>query len=254
MHRRDFLAATAAGIFFLPQPASAVPLPDIPIDPTPNNPLPSNLGFEPVKAPKGKLYQLPKSKIKRIAWTVDDGVSSKSLREYLDFIEKYELRMTFFVTSGYSSWKKNKRQLQELVDEGRVQLANHTHTHPSLTRLSSTAIQKELRRCGRFIEDNFGVEAKPYYRPPYGRIDARVIAAAKDIGYTRAVMWNGSLGDSVSQRRRYILRMGNKWIQNRTILIDHVNDPTPKYVFSNLSKLLKKRDLETVTLDDVFLS
>jgi peptidoglycan/xylan/chitin deacetylase (PgdA/CDA1 family) len=172
----------------------------------------------------------------------------------LDFVERYDLRMTFFITSVYPAWKKNREQMQELVDAGKIQLANHTHTHPSMTRLSSAGIKQELRKCGNFIEDTFGVSAKPYYRPPYGRIDSRVINVANDMGYTSPIMWSGSLGDSASQRKRYILQLGNKWIQDRTILLDHFNDRTPKYVFKELAKHLKRRGLMTVTLDDVYYS
>jgi peptidoglycan/xylan/chitin deacetylase (PgdA/CDA1 family) len=255
MLRREFLAASAAG-FFLPEPPrSQGPL--VVPDPIIRDRVASALGplgFEKVAYPKGKFAKLPECSVPRIAWTVDDGTSSASVREYLDFVERYELRMTFFITSAYPAWKKNRKQLQELVREGRVQLANHTHAHPSLTLLSSDAIQRELRVCGRFIEDTFDVSAKPYFRPPYGRIDSRVVAAAKDIGYKAAVMWSGSLGDSTSQRRRAILHMGNKWIRDGVILLDHVNDTTPKYVFKQLAKHLTKRKLMTVTLDDVYLS
>lgn len=255
MLRREFLAASGAG-FFLPTPRQSNSPLVVP-DPIIRDRVASAIGpmgFERVKFPRGKFSKLPDCAVPRIAWTVDDGSSSTSVREYLDFVERYELRMTFFITSAYPSWKKNRKQLQELVREGRVQLANHTHTHPSLTRLSSDAIQRELRVCGRFIEDNFDVAAKPYFRPPYGRIDSRVLAAAKDMGYKSAVMWSGSLGDSTAQRRRAILQMGNKWITDGTILLDHVNDRTPKYIFKHLAKQLRKRNLTTVTLDDVYLA
>lgn len=253
MLRREFLAATAAGFIF--PDGDGPPKRSQTLEPESVSPnIWADLGFEPVKRPHGILYRLPKCEVRRIAWTVDDGVSSIALRQYLDFIEKHDLRMTFFITSAYRSWKKNRKQLQELVDQSRVQLANHTFSHVSLTRVSNATIQSELRKCGRFIEDTFGVAAKPYYRPPYGRIDSRVRQAAREIGYRAPVLWNGSLGDSVSQRRKYILRMGNKWIQNRTILIDHVNDPTEPFVFRELAKTLRRRELQTVTLDDVFQS
>lgn len=197
---------------------------------------------------------MPPSAVRRIAWTVDDGVSSKSLRQYLDWVEKHDLRMTFFVTAAYSAWRKNRRQLQEMVDDSRVQLANHTFSHPSLTRISNHSIKQELQKCERFIEDTFGVSTKPYFRPPYGRIDSRVIKVARDAGYSAPVMWNGSLGDSISQRRKHILQMGQHWIRDRVILIDHVNDPTPDFVFKGLHQILKQRGLQTVTLDDVYLA
>lgn len=211
-------------------------------------------GFERKELKPGRHSRLPKSDVRRIAWTVDDGASVAGVRDYLDFVESYDLRMTFFITSAYPSWKKNHRQLQELVDRGSIQLANHTFSHPSLTRLSSSAIKQELKKCEQFIQDNYGVTAKPFFRPPYGRIDSRVIAVAKDMGYTSPMLWSGSLGDNATQRKQYILRLGNKWIQDQTILLDHFNDRTPKYVFKELAKMLKRRKLMTVTLDDVYYS
>jgi peptidoglycan/xylan/chitin deacetylase (PgdA/CDA1 family) len=254
--RREFLAASAAGFFF-PSAAHAAGGPLIVPDPIIRDRVASPLGplgFQRTALKEGRRIRLPESEIKRIAWTVDDGASAAGVRDYLDFVERYDLRMTFFINSVYPAWKKNREQMKELVDAGKIQLANHTHSHPSMTRLSSAGIKQELRKCGSFIEDNFGVSAKPYYRPPYGRIDSRVINVANDMGYTSPIMWSGSLGDSAAQRKRYILQLGNKWIRDRTILLDHFNDRTPKYVFKALAKHLEQRELMTVTLDDVYYS
>ena len=254
MLRREFLAASAAGFFF-PSAANSTGGPLIVPDPVIRERVASPmgpLGFQRTALKEGKRIRLPESEVKRIAWTVDDGASAAGVRDYLDFVEKYDLRMTFFITSVYPAWKKNRNQLKELINAGKIQLANHTHTHPSLNRLSSSGIKQELRKCGNFIEDNFGVSAKPYYRPPYGRIDARVIDVANEMGYTSPIMWSGSLGDTSTQRKRFILQLGNKWIQDRTILLDHFNDRTPRYVFKELAKHLKRRELLTVTLDDVY--
>jgi peptidoglycan/xylan/chitin deacetylase (PgdA/CDA1 family) len=253
--RREFLAASAAGFFF-PAAAHATGGPLIVPDPiirervaSPMGPL----GFQRTALKDGKRIRLPESEIKRIAWTVDDGASAAGVRDYLDFVERYDLRMTFFINSIYPAWKKNREQMKELVDAGRIQLANHTHSHPSMTRLSNTSIKQELRKCGSFIEDNFGVSAKPYYRPPYGRIDSRVIDVANEIGYTSPIMWSGSLGDTARQRRQSIIQLGSKYIQYGVLLLDHFNSRTPKPVFDELFKLLEQRKLRTVTLNDVFL-
>jgi len=254
--RREFLAVTAAGFFF-PSAAHASNSPLIVPDPVIRERVASPmgpLGFQRTALKPGRRIRLPESEVKRIAWTVDDGASAAGVRDYLDFIERYDLRMTFFITSVYPAWKKNRKQILELLERGSLQLANHTHTHPSMTRLSTAGIKQELRKCGNFIEDNFGVSAKPYYRPPYGRIDSRVISIANELGYTSPMMWSGSLGDTAAQRKRYILQLGRKWIQDRTILLDHFNDRTPRYVFKELAKHLKRRNLITVTLDDVYYS
>ena len=254
MLRREFLAASAAGFFFPDVNQSAKPpilVPERAADGEVENQL-GRFGFSREQLPEGKIATLPASNVKRIAWTVDDGASTEGIKDYLDFMQEHDLRMTFFVTSQYPGWISNRTQVQELVDAGNLQLANHTHSHPSLRESSNSQIVEQLTRCGKFIEDTYSVKAQPYFRPPYGHIDSRVASIASEIGYTSPIMWSGTLGDSASQRRNSIVQLGNKYLQNGNILLDHFNARTPKSVFDDLSKLLKQRKLQTVTLDDVF--
>lgn len=254
MLRREFLAASAAGFFFPEINQSAKPpilVPERAIDGEVENRL-GRFGFSREQLPEGKIATLPASNVKRIAWTVDDGASTEGIKDYLDFMQEHDLRMTFFVTSQYPGWISNRTQVQELIDAGNLQLANHTHSHPSLRELSNAQIVEQLTRCGKFIEDTYGVTAQPYFRPPYGHIDSRVTSIASEIGYTSPIMWNGTLGDSASQRRNSIVQLGNRYLQNGNILLDHFNARTPKVVFDDLLKQLKQRKLQTVTLDDVF--
>ena len=255
MLRREFLAASAAGFFFPDINQSAKPpilVPERAFEGLVKHQL-GRFGFTRQQLPDGKISKLPSSNVKRIAWTVDDGSSAEGIKDYLDFMQEHDLRMTFFITSEYAGWISNRPQVQELVDSGNLQLANHTHFHPSLRTLSNARIIEELTRCGKFIEDTFGVEARPYFRPPYGNIDARVESVASEIGYTSPIMWSGSLGDTARQRRQSIIQLGKKYLQDGNILIDHFNARTSKTVFDELFKQLQLRKLQTVTLDDVFI-
>ena len=255
MLRREFLAATAAGFLSPSINQSAKPpilVPERAIDGVVKSQL-GRFGFTKEQLPEGKIRTLPISNVKRIAWTVDDGASTEGIKDYLDFMQEHDLRMTFFITSQYPGWISNRVQVQELVDSGSLQLANHTHLHPSLRSVSNSRIVEELTRCGKFIQDTFGVQSKPFFRPPYGDINSRVASIASDLGYTSAIMWSGSLGDTASQRRQSIVQMGDKYIKDGIILLDHFNSRTPKPVLEKLLKFLVDRKLRTVTLDDVFV-
>jgi peptidoglycan/xylan/chitin deacetylase (PgdA/CDA1 family) len=252
--RREFLAASAAGFFFPNTNQSAKPpilVPERSIEGVVKNQL-GRFGFARQQLPEGQIRKLPASNIKRFAWTVDDGSSPEGIKDYLDFMQTHDLRMTFFITSEYSGWISNRSQVQELVDSGQLQLANHSHLHPGFRASSNARITEELTRCGKFIEDTYGVQAKPFFRPPYGQIDARVVSVATELGYTSPIMWSGSLGDTARQRRQSIVQLGDKYIQDGVILLDHFNSRTPKTVFDELLKRVVDRKLKTVTLDDVF--
>ena len=93
------------------------------------------------------------------------------------------LRLTYFVNGIYQSWTDNLALLRPLVERGQIQLANHTWSHPDLTKVSKTLVAQEISRNDRFLKNTFGVDARPYFRPPYGRHNPVVDAVAADLGY-----------------------------------------------------------------------
>jgi peptidoglycan/xylan/chitin deacetylase (PgdA/CDA1 family) len=201
--------------------------------------------------PKGSIWRLP-AHSGSIALTVDDGVSYDTVSKYIDFVAKYNHRLTFFVTSRYSTWTKVQHKLQPFVTSGQIQLGNHTVNHPNLNTLSASMIHQELNGCQKFIHDHYGVEAQPYFRPPYGYINDYVIKAAADAGFTKPILWLGSLGDSTSISAADVLKLANTWLTEDRIVIGHANQPTITHLFPQIEAILAKRHLKTVTLRDVF--
>lgn len=203
--------------------------------------------------PKGAISSLPKSSIKRVAWTVDDGASTVALGGYVRMLEKNpKIKITFFVLSGAAAWKKYASRLKALQDKGQIQLANHTRTHRKLTTLTDSQIKSELMRCENFCLANYGMTTKPYFRPPYGEIDARVIRVAKSIGFTKPMLWYGSFASGSGVSSSTVLSMARKWIANGRIVIDHANSNATVNVFPQILSIYKSRGLKTVTLRAAF--
>ncbi|AGB26859.1 putative xylanase/chitin deacetylase (plasmid) [Mycobacterium sp. JS623] len=187
-----------------------------------------------------------------LAITVDDGVNTDVVRLYIEFARRTGLRMTFFVNGTYRSWTDNAALLRPLVDSGQIQLGNHTFTHPDLTTLTPAHIADEIRRNDAFLTKTYGVDARPYLRPPFGRHDAKTRAVAADLGYTITTMWSGSLSDSTVIAEDYLLKMADTYFKPQNIVIGHLNHLPVTHVFHRLSGLISDRGLRTVTLDDVF--
>ncbi len=198
------------------------------------------------------IRELPKSEEKRSAWTVDDGTSPESVKRYIRLVAENDLRLTFFIYSAMGSWLANKKELRPLVDSGQIQLANHTAHHPALVTLNTKQIQKELMGAHNFIEKHFGVDARPFYRPPYGSINRRVVDAAADIGYTMPMLWSGSLGDASNIRASRILALARAAFYDQSIVLAHANNLTSSRVFPDMLKLISSRELTLVTLNDVY--
>jgi peptidoglycan-N-acetylglucosamine deacetylase len=199
----------------------------------------------------GILSSLPGSG-NLLALTVDDGVNTNVVRAYTQFAKDTGIRLTYFVNGMYPSWTDNLDLLRPLVASGQIQLGNHTWSHPDLTRISTSQVAKQITQNDRFLAKTYGIDARPYFRPPYGRHNAVVRAATSDLGYTATTMWNGSLSDSTVITEDYIAAMADKYFTPRSIVIGHLNHMPVTRVYAKLVDVIRARELRTVTLDDVF--
>lgn len=196
-------------------------------------------------------YRLPKSQDRRIAWTVDDGADESTVAGYLNLLkDNPQLKLTFFVTSAYQTWKRHANTINDLIATGQVELGNHTHTHKDLTGVSRAKARQELATCKRFLQDHFDVSGAPFYRPPYGYFNSDVREIAAELGYTNTVMWFGTLADSGVNTQRGLLRNARRWMNDRAILISHANHPQVLADFEQILQLLENRNLQTVTLSE----
>ncbi|QHC60028.1 polysaccharide deacetylase family protein [Rathayibacter sp. VKM Ac-2760] len=239
---------TAAPIAATPTPS---PTPTPPPRPVPTATAPPAPIHRRYPLPEGTITELP-GEGNLMAWTVDDGADSEVVGAYAQFAKDTGTRLTFFLNGKYDSWTVHAPALAPLVASGQVQLANHTWSHADLTSLSDDGIQEELGRNGDFIRATYGVEAAPFYRPPFGYTDARSRAAAAAVGYTATTLWYGSLSDSGRITPEQLVGFADQWFQPQRIVIGHANFDPVTTVYAQLVDILRARSLETVTLRDVF--
>lgn len=260
LDRRHFLVAlsvvTLAGVGFtrgssaqsssVPATPVAVEQPRAPLLPPPPReariPLPGD----------GVLSSLPGDG-DLLALTVDDGVNSEVVRLYTQFAKDTGMRLTYFVNGIYRSWSENLDLLRPLVDDGQIQLGNHTWSHPDLTTLPLTDVAEEFRRNHEFLWRAYGIDARPYFRPPYGRHNAHVDKLAGDLGYTATTLWRGSLEDHVVIPASEIVKMADRYFNRQAIVIGHLNHLPVTTVYQQLVEMIRSRRLRSVTLEDVFL-
>lgn len=235
-----------------PRP-SAPPAPVHVEVPEPPPPAPVAPVIERVPAPYGTIDSLP-GEGSLLAWTIDDGASAEVISAYAAFAAASGIRLTMFVTGTYSAWDENVATLAPLLESGQVQLGNHTWSHADLTSLDDAGVADELQRNHDFIADAFGVDARPFFRPPYGYHDDRVDAIAADLGYYVPTLWYGSLSDSGEIPAPLIVDFAREWFLPQHIVIGHLNFMPVTTVFDELQAIITERGLTTVTLNDVFSS
>ena len=189
---------------------------------------------------------------KYIAWTVDDGADPEVVRAYAEFSRRTGTRLTFFINGQYPAFRQHRDLLLPLVKSGQLQIANHTYSHAALTSLTDEQIVRELTRNDEEIMRLFGVSSKPYFRPPYGYYDERVLAAAASCGFTRPVLWYGSLADSSNISSAEVYAYAEKYALAQHIVIGHLNYRGVVSELDHIRALLDRRGLKTVTIRDYY--
>ncbi|PXX09866.1 peptidoglycan/xylan/chitin deacetylase (PgdA/CDA1 family) [Mycolicibacterium moriokaense] len=204
-----------------------------------------------VPAPVGVLTRLPGDG-NQLALTVDDGVNSAVVAAFCQFCRDTGTRLTFFVNGVNPSWSDNAPALRPMVDSGQVQVANHTWSHPYLNRISLSAVHDQIKRNADFLQNTYGSDGAPYFRPPYGVHNADIDRVAADLGYTTVTLWSGTIGDSLPETAANLLACATRSFLPQQIVLAHANLPTITSCYNQLNQLIVSRGLQTVTLNDVF--
>ncbi|MFZ4078274.1 MAG: polysaccharide deacetylase family protein [Microbacteriaceae bacterium] len=202
--------------------------------------------------PSGPIYSLPDNVGNAIAWTVDDGFGAEVVDGYAEFARRSGARLTFFICGKAPGWEDAANKLKPLVESGQVQIANHTHSHFRMVDATDDFIREDLMRNHDEITRIFGVDARPYFRPPFGVYDARVADVAASVGYTVPVLWDGTLSDSGFIEPELLVDFASRYMEAGRILLGHANQSPVLTVFPELVGILEDRGLVTVTLNDVY--
>ncbi|HZA08448.1 MAG TPA: polysaccharide deacetylase family protein [Mycobacterium sp.] len=241
MDRRRMLYAVAAGVLatIVRAPAAV------------GAPIRWKIPLGRIPAPAGVLTRLPGDG-NQLALTVDDGTSVPVVGAFAQFCHDTGTRLTFFVNGNNPSWSANAPALRPMVDSGQVQMANHTWSHPYLNRMGLPAVADQIRRNADFLRNTYGMDGAPFFRPPYGVHNADIDRVAADQGYTTVTMWSGTIGDSAPENEATLVANAAKSFQPQQIVLTHANLPTITHCYAQLMDLIQSRNLQTVTLNDIF--
>ncbi|MEU2745447.1 polysaccharide deacetylase family protein [Streptomyces collinus] len=135
-----------------------------------------------------------------VGLTFDDGPSGTTTK-LLGALRQNGLRATMFNQGQYAA--ANPSLVRAQVTAG-MWVANHSYTHPHLTRLSQAQIDSEISRTQQAIA-NAGGGTPKLFRPPYGETNATVKSVAARYGLTEIIWhvdsqdWNGASTDAIVQ-------------------------------------------------------
>lgn len=101
----------------------------------------------------------------RVALTFDDGPNPQTTPEILDILARHEIKATFFINGNRVTSQAHRDVLDRMVEEGHI-LANHSHRHEQLSKLSAAEVDTEIRSTHEIILDH--VSDPRYFRFPFG--------------------------------------------------------------------------------------
>ncbi len=135
-----------------------------------------------------------------VGLTFDDGPTGNT-PALLNALRQNGLRATMFNTGQNAA--ANPGQVRAQVAAG-MWVANHSYSHPYLTRLSTAQIDSEIVRAQQAIA-NAGGGTPQLFRPPYGDTNATVKSVAAQRGLTEILWnvdsqdWNNASADAIVQ-------------------------------------------------------
>lgn len=184
---------------------------------------------------------------KQVIFTFDAGDGNVSLPGILEVLHKHGVKGTFFMTGKFVI--NNPDLVKKVVAEGH-EIFNHTYDHPHLTELKNMEIVDQLDRMNTALVNAVGVRSKPYFRPPYGDIDGRVIHAAFFAGY-QPIYWTVDARDWMND----ITKEEVKWIIESNvapgvIYLMHVGDKITSEILDEEYTKIEKMGYKIVSLSD----
>jgi peptidoglycan/xylan/chitin deacetylase (PgdA/CDA1 family) len=182
-----------------------------------------------------------------IALAYDDGPLPESVPILLAALAKNKMRATFCVTGQNA--EKDPELLKQIVAAGH-EIANHSWSHPDLTKLSAKQVHEELAKADVAIKTATGHSPK-YFRPPFGAVnDALIAQVHKEFGYD-ILMWSLDSHDWQNPPAGEVTKRILDNVKNGDILLVHESfAQSVKEMPSILSRLAAK-GFKSVTVSEL---
>lgn len=163
-----------------------------------------------------------------VALTLNAGAGAEPTAAILAALRERGVHITFFLTGKWI--RENPDLARQIVADGH-EVANHTQNHPDLRNLDDQAIQRELAETEQALQDVAQAGTRPFFRPPFGAYDKRVLQVVQAEGYL-PIYWTLDSLDSVGEPKSaaFLLdRVTNKLPPERlagAIILAHCGNAT----------------------------
>jgi peptidoglycan/xylan/chitin deacetylase (PgdA/CDA1 family) len=184
-----------------------------------------------------------------IALTFDAGAEAGTAAPaVLQVLRERGVKVTFFLSGN---WVAKYPHLAEQVRDDGHEIANHSLTHPDLTHLADNQIVFELDYPDQVVWDTLGVHTRPYFRPPFGARNGRVLSIAAASGF-RSVFWTLDSGDWVTRATPgAVAEKVLRFAQPGDIVVEHVASDASAQALPTILDVFEERGWRVGTVSEV---
>ena len=180
-----------------------------------------------------------------VALTFDDGYNVTACQSILATLQLERVPATFFpvgraVQANPAFWRT--------VDAAGYPIGDHSLTHPEMTRLSPTQQRAELVQSRAIIERVLGHRMTNIFRPPYGDVDATLVASARAAGFPTVVYWDTSDADSSPNGTDALHVAAGSRGRNGSIVLMHCGPAMTPRILPSIIASYRARGFGFVTL------
>lgn len=187
-----------------------------------------------------------------VVLTFDDGPHMSNTPIILDVLKRHQVKAMFFqlgsVFDGQYIGSENVKttlQIQErLLKEGHV-VANHTYSHPNMSKLAFEAARAQITSAQTFIgaASKGSANQTRFFRPPYGDSDYKTLLAIEDAGLY-PLFWNIDSRDWEAKTPRQLVDNTIKAAEEMDggiVLLHDIHDVTAQALSDLIEALRAKR-------------
>lgn len=168
---------------------------------------------------------------KVLAISFDAAWGADYTHDILDILDERNIKTTFFLVGFWVD--KHPELVKEIAERGH-EIANHSTTHPHMSKLSREQIISEINTTQKKIEELAGDKAVRLIRPPFGDYNDLLIKTCREIGFY-PIQWDVDSLDWKDYGASHMFNQVTKKVRKGSIVLFHNN---AKYTTQALPSIL----------------
>ncbi len=185
----------------------------------------------------------------KISFTMDCGSHNRYVMEILDILDRYGVKITFFVTGAFAA--ANPDMVREMARRGH-EVGNHSWTHPDFDTLGRDEIYSELTRTNALLESITGQKVT-VFRPPYGHCSSQTRTIVNALGMD-AVRWTHESMDARNEAsRENSLKYSTRNLTGGSIILTHTSAACTVAVLDQILQYYQDNGFQVVPVSQLLL-